>query len=57
MKANNTDSKSRYYIGPHEEWTGDKDSEERRWFSSLINLDQTGRKKQRFREVRKENSE
>jgi hypothetical protein len=57
MKVDNTDSRSRYYIRPHEEWADDKDSEERRWRSSLINLDQTGRKKERLREVRKESSE
>jgi hypothetical protein len=57
MKVDNTDSRSRYYIHSHEEWTDDKDSEERRWCSSLLNLDQTGRKKERLREVRKGNSE
>ena len=54
MKMDNTDSRSRFYI--HEEWTNDADSEGRRWGSSVINLDQTGRKKE-LREVWDENSE
>lgn len=54
MKVDNTHSRSRYYI--HEEWTDDAVSKKRRW-SSVINLEQTGSKRERLRKVWKENSE